>query len=76
MEIVPFFGTGGISTSFASVSFADTVGSGGLLARWLAGNRWSLEVGWVEQFQVNNNLGIWQDWLLGNGFYGKMQYRF
>ena len=76
LQLVPFFGAGGISTAFSNVSVQDTVGSGGLLARWMSGNNWSLELGWVEQFDVNNNLGIWQNWLLGSGIYGKVQYRF
>ena len=76
VQVLPFFGAGGISTTIADISVADTVGSGGLLARWLAGHHWSLELGWVDQFEVNNNLGVWQKWLLGNGFYGKLQYRF
>lgn len=76
LQVLPFFGIGGIRTSIGDASFSDTVGSGGLLIRWLAGNRWALELGWVEQFETNNNLGAWQDWLLGKGLYGKIQYRF
>jgi hemolysin activation/secretion protein len=76
LQIVPFFGAGGISTRLGDVTFSDTVGSGGLLARWLAGRHWTLELGWVEQFQTDNNLGVWNDWLLGDGVYGKAQYRF
>lgn len=76
LQVVPFFGAGGISTSFPDLTITDTVGSGGVLVRWLSGNHWSLELGWVEQFEVNNNLGVWQDWLLGSGLYGKVQYRF
>ena len=76
LQLVPFFGVGGVSTTLRSSSLRDTVGSGGLLARWLAGRHWLVELGYVEQFQVNNNVGVWQDWLLGNGVYGKLQYRF
>ena len=52
------------------------MGSGGVLARWLAGERWTLEAGWVDQFSTNDNIGPWTDWVLGQGFYGRVQYRF
>jgi hypothetical protein len=35
-----------------------------------------VELGWVEQFSTNDNLGSWTDWALGQGFYGKIQYSF
>ncbi|MFM7360714.1 MAG: ShlB/FhaC/HecB family hemolysin secretion/activation protein, partial [Cyanobium sp.] len=76
VQLVPFFGAGGISTTVRRIILSDTVGSGGLLARWLAGSHWALELGWVEQFETNDNLGVWQDWLLGSGLYAKAQYRF
>ncbi|MFM7634095.1 MAG: ShlB/FhaC/HecB family hemolysin secretion/activation protein, partial [Cyanobacteriota bacterium] len=47
LQLVPFFGYGGVSTRIQGLSFSDTVGSGGVLARWLAGERWTLEAGWV-----------------------------
>ncbi|MFM7674727.1 MAG: ShlB/FhaC/HecB family hemolysin secretion/activation protein [Synechococcus sp.] len=75
-QIVPFFGVGGVQTNLAGVSFSDTVGSGGLLARWLNGNHWLVELGWVEQFQVDDNPGPWTDWVLGKGFYAQLKYRF
>lgn len=76
LQLVPFIGYGGINTSINATSFSDTVGSGGILARWLAGDRWTLEAGWVDQFSTENNVGSWADWTLGKGFYGKVQYRF
>ncbi len=60
-QIVPFFGVGGVQSNLAGVSFSDTVGSGGVLARWLNGNHWMVELGWVEQFQVDDNPGPWTD---------------
>ena len=30
----------------------------------------------VDQFHTGNNDGIWNDWLLGSGAYGKVRYRF
>jgi hemolysin activation/secretion protein len=76
LQLVPFFGAGGVSTSLGSARFSDTVGSGGVLARWLKGNQWAIELGWVEQFETDNNLGEWNDWLLGRGLYGKVSFRF
>jgi hypothetical protein len=52
------------------------VGSAGLLGRLIAGNHWSLELGWVKTFSAENNAGFWNNWLLGSGLYTKVQYRF
>ena len=76
LQLVPFFGIGGIQTTRDTVSFNDTIGSGGILLRWLHGRHWSLELGWTEQFNDNDNIGVWNDWLLGSGAYGKLRYRF
>lgn len=76
LQLVPFFGYGGINTKRQGLSFTDYVGSTGVFARWLAGNNWTLEAGWVNQLGNNNNLGPWADWTLSKGFYGKVQYRF
>lgn len=76
LQLVPFIGIGGIETTRASVSFEDTIGTGGVLLRWLHGKNWSVELGWIDQFHANNNAGIWNHWLLGSGAYGKVRYRF
>jgi len=76
LQLVPFIGVGGIQTDRASVSFDDTIGSGGILVRWLHGRHWSVELGWSDQFHADNNTGFWNDWLLGSGAYGKVRYRF
>ena len=76
LQFVPFMGIGGIQTTRDSVTLDDTIGTGGLLLRWLRGQHWSVEVGWVDQFNANDNVGIWNDWLLGSGAYGKVRYRF
>jgi hemolysin activation/secretion protein len=76
LQVVPFIGIGGVSTALQGASFNDTVGAGGLLVRWLAGEHWATELGWVEQFQTNDNLGTWTDWNLAKGVYAKLQYRF
>ena len=76
LQLVPFFGMGGIQTTRSSVSFDDTIGTGGILLRWLHGRHWSAELGWTDQFHDNNNTGVWNEWLLGSGVYGKLRYRF
>ena len=76
VQLVPFIGTGAVSTKIGTEVFADSAGSVGMLTRWLAGERWSTEVGWIRQFSTQNNAGTWNDWLLGNGLYTKISYRF
>lgn len=76
LQLVPFMGAGGIRTSVSDVDFSDTVGSGGILVRWINGSHWALELGWAEQFFSNDNVGVWQDWALAQGLYAKLQYRF
>ena len=76
LQLVPFFGIGGVQTTRNSMMFNDTIGSGGILMRWLHGRHWSLALGWTEQFNDGDNIGIWNDWLLGSGAYGKLQYHF
>ncbi len=76
LQLVPFIGMGGIQTTRDSVTLDDTIGTGGLLLRWLQGRHWSVELGWIDQFNANDNDGIWNDWLLGSGAYGKVRYRF
>ena len=76
IQLVPFIGIGGVSTTRQDLSFNDAVGSGGILARWLAGQNWLVELGWVKQFSSDNNQGFWNDWLIGNGLYTKVQFRF
>lgn len=76
LQLVPFIGAGGIRTNFSGGSFGDTVGSGGVLLRWLASNHWSVELGWAVPFSTTDNLGPWNDWLLGQGLYTRVNYRF
>jgi hemolysin activation/secretion protein len=76
LQLVPFFGAGGVNTALNQGSFNDTVGSGGILARWLAGQNWAIELGYVHQFNTNDNLGVWNDWILDDGLYAKVQFRF
>ena len=76
LQLVPFIGAGGVSSAFPGTSFTDVVGSGGVLARWLAGLNWAFELGWVHQFETANNIGVWNDWLLDDGLYTKASFRF
>lgn len=80
VQLVPFIGYGNVSSNRVaagqSFGFSDGIGSGGLLARWIADRHWLLELGWVNQFSADNNPGYWNNWLLGNGLYTKVQYRF
>ena len=76
LQLVPFIGAGGVSSTIANTSFDDTVGSGGVLARWLANTTWAVELGWVQQFDTNDTLGVWNDWVLDDGLYAKVSFRF
>jgi hemolysin activation/secretion protein len=76
LQLVPFIGAGGVRTTFTGGSFSDSVGAGGVLVRWLAGNNWAVELGWVQPFSTADNLGVWNDWLLGQGLYTKVNFRF
>ena len=76
LQLVPFIGMGGIQTTRDEITLNDTIGTGGLLLRWLQSKHWSVELGWVNQFNSDDNGGIWNKWLLGSGAYGKMRFRF
>lgn len=75
LQIVPFLGMGGVRTDFNDIVFEDTIGSGGILTRYYKGS-WMLELGWVNSFESSDNQGIWQEWLLGDGLYAHLKYRF
>ena len=76
LQLVPFIGAGGIRTSLTDITLSDTVGAGGVLLRWLQGNTWAVELGWVEQFSTEDNFGVWTDWNLGQGLYANVRFRF
>lgn len=76
LQLVPFIGAGSVRTSVLGLTLEDSVGSGGVLIRWLAGENWSTELGWVDQFLTTDNPGPWQSTTLGNGVYFKLGYRF
>jgi len=76
LQLVPFVGAGAVRSTRRATTLNDGVGSAGLLGRLIAGNHWSLELGWVKTFSAENNAGFWNNWLLGSGLYTKLQYRF
>jgi hypothetical protein len=65
-----------VFTRFIGLEFRDTVGSAGVLARWLAGEQWTVELGWVHPFSTAGSEEIWNDWLLGQGLYARLGFRF
>ena len=75
LQLAPFIGAGGVYSQRSIGNFSDTVGSCGVLLRWLASRNWNLELGWISPFDVEEQ-PYWEDWLLGSGVYTKVQYRF
>jgi hemolysin activation/secretion protein len=75
LQLVPFIGSGGIQFSRSTLSVSDTVGSTGVLLRWLAGRQWALELGWISPFDTEER-PFWNQWMLSSGVYSKIQYRF
>jgi len=75
LQLVPFIGSGGVETWRDTLYFSDTVGSAGVLMRWLANRHWNLELGWISPFATEER-HYWENWLLGSGVYTKLQYRF
>jgi hemolysin activation/secretion protein len=76
LQLVPFVGAGAVRSTRRGTTIHDGVGAAGLLGRLIAGQHWSLELGWVKQFSADDNSGYWNNWLLGSGLYTKLQYRF
>lgn len=75
VQLVPFIGYGGISLTRNNAFASDTVGSAGVLARWLAGPNWTLELGWIDAIDEGDR-AIWGNWLIGSGVYSSIKYRF
>ena len=76
IQIVPFLGMGTVKSTRNTFIFQDSIGSTGLLLRWLGGKHWEVELGWVDQFGDEDNTGFWNEWLIGNGAYGSIKFRF
>jgi len=75
LQLSPFIGAGGIHFWRNQRYFSDTVGSAGVLLRWLIGRHWNLELGWVSPFDTEER-PYWSNWLLGSGVYSSVKYRF
>ncbi len=75
VALIPFVGIGGIHTKFQEETLEDSIGVGGLIGRYRNG-RWEAELGGVDTFNSNDNPGLWNDWILGNGVYTKLRYSF
>ena len=75
LQLVPFIGAGEIRSVRRSLEFEDAAGAGGVVARWLQGQTWNLELGWVSPFETGER-GVWDDWFLSQGLYTKLEWRF
>jgi len=75
LQLVPFIGAGEIRSVRRSLEFEDAAGAGGVVARWLQGKTWNLELGWVSPFETGER-GVWEDWFLSQGLYTKLEWRF
>ena len=73
---MPFFGVGGVRTKINASSFKDTLGSTGAFIRYLPNSNWIIELGYAHQFETDDNLGPWDDWVLDDGLYAKASFRF
>ena len=72
---MPFLGAGAIRTETPDGTLRDSIGAGGVLLRWLGGQHWLAELGWVAQFSAGQR-PLWGNWLLGSGIYTKLGVRF
>jgi len=75
IQLVPFLGAGLVSTSLPEGTSSGDVGAGGVLVRWLQGQHWLMELGWVNQFG-GSTANLVKGWLLNNGLYSRISYRF
>ena len=73
LQFSPFIGVGGVQSYDGR--FKDHLGSGGFLGRYRNG-RFEVELGWVDTFATDDQPGVWNDWVLGNGLYSKLRYSF
>ncbi|QNI74817.1 polypeptide-transport-associated protein/ ShlB-type [Synechococcus sp. NOUM97013] len=75
-KLVPFGGAGGITTTRLGETFSDTIGSYGMLLRWQHKNQLVVDLGWASQFNTDDNEGLWNDWIIGDGIYSKVTFQF
>jgi len=74
IKLSPFFGMGLIRKASPKTE-NDYVGSGGI-KMLLEKDNINFELGLVEKFLTENNSGSWNNWLLSNGIYTKLIYKF
>jgi len=75
IQLVPFLGAGRVSTNLQEGAINGDIGAGGVLVRWLQGRHWLMELGWVSQFG-GSTANLLEGWLLNNGLYSRLNYRF
>jgi len=75
LQLVPFLGAGWVHTTLPYGIDTARVGAGGLLLRWLSGRHCQLELGWASQFGDGLTRAV-PNWLIDNGVYTKLSYRF
>jgi hemolysin activation/secretion protein len=75
LQLVPFLGAGWVHTTLPYGIDTASVGAGGLLLRWLSGSHCQLELGWASQFGDGLTRTV-PNWLIDNGVYTKLSYRF
>ena len=75
IQLVPFLGAGRVSTNLQEGTISGDIGAGGVLVRWLQGRHWLVELGWVSQFG-GSTANLLEGWLLNNGLYSRINYRF
>jgi len=75
IQLVPFLGAGRVSTNLQEGAINGDIGAGGVLVRWLQGRHWLMELGWVSQFG-GSTANLLEGWLLNNGLYSRINYRF
>ena len=73
-QIVPFIGIGGTHSDVLGTVTDDTAGAGGILARFVK-PKWVMEIGFVDSFETDDNSGVWNDWLLGDGVFSSVKIR-
>ncbi len=75
IELIPFIGKGKVWTDINNSRSEDQVGSGGITFRYNKPTL-SIELGLVDSFNTKNNSGTWNKWMLADGLFTKITYRF
>ena len=73
-QIVPFIGMGGTHSDVLGTVSEDTAGAGGISARFVK-QKWVMEIGFVDSLETDDNSGVLNDWLLGDGIFSGVRIR-